>query len=386
MSQELIEGLYSRGVNESAKALGVAPATIRAWRHRGEIPERYHDTIAALWTGSETAPPPLDPVPAGHRVKGVSSLVQPDGSISAQWIKTSAEHDPAEALARAMESLEKRVVPRDGMVPCPVSPGVDDLMAWYVLGDPHFGMYSWAPETGADFDLNIAESLLVAAARDLVLRGPRARRAMLLNVGDLLHYDNSAYRTTAMSHPLDTDGRVAKVMSVAIRTITTMIDAMLEHHEHVEVDNQIGNHDAHSSLFFAAALAAYYRNEPRVKIPVNPASRHYHRFGQCLIGTTHGDKTRNEDLGSIMAAERPKDWGDSKHRAWYVGHVHHSTVKELRGVTVETFRTLAARDAWHSSAGYVSGRDMRRIVLHRDHGEVSREIVNVGALLGGRYE
>lgn len=42
---------------------------------------------------------------------------------------------------------------------------------------------------------------------------------------------------------------------------------------------------------------------------------------------------------------------------------------------------LAAADSWHSAQGYVSGRDMHRIVYHREHGEVSREVVNVAAVL-----
>lgn len=47
---------------------------------------------------------------------------------------------------------------------------------------------------------------------------------------------------------------------------------------------------------------------------------------------------------------------------------------------VESFRTLAAKDAWHSSMGYQSGRDMKCILFHKDWGEVERHTVSVQML------
>jgi hypothetical protein len=82
----------------------------------------------------------------------------------------------------------------------------------------------------------------------------------------------------------------------------------------------------------------------------------------------------------IMAADEPEKWGETKHRYWYVGHVHHQDVKEYRGGVVEYFRTLAARDAWHAGQGYRAGRDMRLIVHHREFGEIERHRADIGML------
>jgi hypothetical protein len=99
-----------------------------------------------------------------------------------------------------------------------------------------------------------------------------------------------------------------------------------------------------------------------------------------LIGATHGDTTKPEQLLGVMASDRAEDWGQTKHRYWYTGHVHHQSVREFAGVTAESFRTLAAKDAYAAGHGYRAGRDMRCIVLHRDHGEVERHRVDVGML------
>lgn len=373
-----LEILYAKGVSEAARALGVAPSTIRNWRSRGAVPERYLEAIEAMGRGEEITPPVvLDPIPAGHHVKGVSTLVAADGSVSQQWIKTRAEEESREAaIARLLRELPASVpaLPRG---PTPEGPSRPDLVAVYPMGDPHVGMLAWKHETGASFDLEIAERLMLTAIRDLVQRGPRAETALLINLGDFFHFDNSAQKTTRGDHTLDVDGRVSKVLTVGFRIMYETVRYLLEHHESVIVDTRKGNHDEHTAICLAIGLAAYFRAEPRVTVTIPHTVRGYYRFGKCLIGTAHGDRGKMTDLGAIMAEERAPEWGATTERVWFCGHVHHSTVTELRGVRIETFRTLAARDSWHAGQGYISGRDMARIVFHREYGQISREIACV---------
>jgi hypothetical protein len=110
------------------------------------------------------------------------------------------------------------------------------------------------------------------------------------------------------------------------------------------------------------------------------APRAYFRFHNTLIGVTHGDKVKAEALPLLMAAERKQDWGETSHRVWITGHVHHTSVKEFVGCTVETVNTLAARDAWHAEKGYLSDRNMKAIIHHRQNGEVARNTVSVEML------
>lgn len=320
-------------------------------------------------------------VPEGHCIVGMSTLVSGDGTTTAQWIKTKAGvPDPQKLLEEIMAEMPKKVVARKGHIKKSKKSCDGKLMACYVLGDPHLGLTAWEPECGANFDLKIAEGLMTTAIRDLVLRGPKAKKALLVSLGDLLHADNIDQHTTHGNFSLDVDGRMSKVAVTAMNIMTQMIDALLEHHDEVEVDIVGGNHSEHSEMLIAIALQSYYRNEPRISIPVYHASRHYHQFNKNLLGTVHGDKTKMEALGEIMAAEQPKAWGETTHRTFLMGHIHHSQVKELRGCTVESFRTLAARDSWNSGRGYSAGRDLRRIVYHETYGEISREVAGLAYL------
>ena len=46
------------------------------------------------------------------------------------------------------------------------------------------------------------------------------------------------------------------------------------------------------------------------------------------------------------------------------------------GVKVESFNTLAAKDAWHAGMGFTSPRTAVAITLHKDFGEVDRLTVS----------
>lgn len=324
-----------------------------------------------------------DAIPFGHVLKGVSTLVDESGNVRAQWIKTGMDRadERAAAFLHAMTGLADKW---KGLAD-PVAPRVDhddDLLCVYPMGDPHLGMFAWGLETGDNFDLEIAERNLCAAVDQLVAGSPAAKEALIINLGDFFHSDNSSNQTTRSHHALDVDTRWAKVLRVGIRTMRRCIDRALEKHGTVRVICEIGNHDDHSSIMLALCLEQYYEREPRVVIDTSPALFHWYRFGANLIGTHHGHTTKLERLPGVMACDRKEDWGQTDHRYFYTGHVHHDSAKEYPGVIVETFRTLAPKDAYAAGAGYRAGQDMKCDVVHKVHGRIQRNTVGVSRLKG----
>lgn len=316
----------------------------------------------------------------GHFVSGVAPgyalgkvTVQRNagGDVERTWERQSPSAMLAEEILREwIEGLCDSAAPAPA-IPGPVVSDID-LLAVYPLGDPHFGMLSWAKETGENFDLGIAHQLTTAAIDRLVSSSPAAHTGMLLNLGDLFHADDSTNRTRNSGAQLDVDGRFPRIAVVALDAMVHCINRLREKHARVIVRNNRGNHDPHQAFMLSVALNAHFRNDPRVKIDMSPASFYYYRFGKVLIGSTHGDGAKLDELPSIMADDMPEDWGATRYRAWHCGHFHHDQAKEYRGVTVETHRTLAAKDSWHTHMGYRSGRDMKAIIYHREFGEITR--------------
>lgn len=319
-------------------------------------------------------------VPDGFKVTGKSTLIdRRTGETVLEWVKVSRDAErQRELIAEAIEAMCEDV-PRIKPTPGPRQT-LDHLLAVYPMGDPHIGMLSWGEETGADFDLQIAERDLCAAMAYLVEQAPPAKRALIANLGDFFHADNMAGVTSRSGHVLDMDSRLPKMVRVGVRVMRQLIASALEKHETVEVVNAIGNHDDVLSMALSIMLANIYENEPRIVIHDQPTPRHYIRHGKVLIGITHGHTTKDADLPLIMATERHKDWGETTARYWYRGHHHHDAKKEYNGCIVEQFRTLAAGDAYAVSHGYLSGRDMKCIVHHAEYGEVARTICSVDML------
>lgn len=320
------------------------------------------------------------PVASPFLVKGTSTLYDEDGKQRLQWVKTALNNEKAEAVIREfIEFLAKDI---KGLAPAIKEPKHSDadLLAVYPMGDPHFGMYAWAEETGNDFDTEIAERLTCAAIDRLVESAPPAETALLLELGDFFHSDNTTNRTPQHGYQLDVDTRWARVMQIGLRAMIYCIKRLAGKHKLVRVRIKKGNHDPHASFALALALDAYFHGDERIKVDLSPAEHWYFRFGKVLIGSTHGDTTKMVNLPGVMAADRPEDWGQSRFRYWYAGHIHHVEKREFPGVVCEYFRTLAARDAYHAGHGYRAGRDMQCIVHHREFGEVERHTCDVAMI------
>ena len=379
---EFIEAVREHGSQRAAaRSLGINPSTVdkavarvrfNAAKH-GYAPE--HDWVHRT--------------PKGHVVKGVSTYYGEDpetGEVRAkgQWVKTRTEDIERKDLWMEFAEEVSGRVPAVPVVPqpCPEDDPFlgfieDKLLTVYPMGDPHVGMYAWHEECGEDFDVEIASADLLSAASALVDKSPPSATAIILNLGDFYHADTVDNMTRRGGNQLDVDTRWPRVLRAGARLMCDLIDLALRKHSKVVVRNVIGNHDDHSSIALSCIMDARYHDEPRVTVDCSPAQYWYYRHGKVLIGSTHGDKTKTTSLPLIMAHDRPEDWGQTEHRYWYTGHVHHKNVVEVGSVLCESFRTLAARDAYTAGAGYRSGRDMHAIVLDQEYGETDRYRVDI---------
>lgn len=327
----------------------------------------------------------IHPVANGFGVKGTSTLYTTDKVtgekvVSAQWVKTRRDDALAEQIVREFVATLTEDVRGLAPLTTPPSRVDEDLLAVYPMGDPHFGLYAWAEEAGEDFDLDMAERLTTGAIDRLVSSAPAAKTAIILNLGDYFHADDSKNQTPGHGHALDVDGRYTKVMRIGLRAMVHCVRRALEKHERVVVRNVRGNHDGHASFALALALDAFFCAEPRVEVDMHAAAIWAFQFGKVMISATHGDQCRMAALPGVMACDWPEMWGSTRFRYGMLGHVHHDEVKEYPGVKCESFRTLAARDAWHAGMGYRAGRDMRLIVMHKDFGEIERHRCDVAML------
>ena len=321
--------------------------------------------------------PPLPAMQPGFNVKRVSTYVGPDGDTKGQWIITEQnQKQRMEALLAALPSICE---PFAGMADPVTAPddNDDDLLAVYVMGDPHLGSHVWGAQTGADdYDLKIGERELVQGIRDLVAVAPPARKAIVLSLGDFYHFDN-LQQTTTKGTRQDGDSRWQKVFETGVRASRCVTDIALGKHEEVEDIFVPGNHDMQSSTAMAICVNQFYEREPRVTVNTNPNPFRLVRFGDVMIMICHGDESKAEKLWGVMAHDYAPDWGQTHFRYVLAGHLHHRVAQEFPGCEIERFPTLAARDRWHHGAGYRAQQTMCVDTYHRTRGRINRSIVGI---------
>ena len=366
---EYIEAIEKYGSNrKAAKALGVNNRTL----------ERSLALLRIKADGRDVLPE--NSILPGQRLRGVSNFYGPNGELKGQWIMSKADdRAQQEAFQQFIAELCEDVKGKAPQIDPPTY-STPDLLACYPIGDHHHGMYSDADETGADYDCKIAKNTLESAFDYLISIVPPAETALLINLGDYYHANDSTNETPGHGNRRDVDTRYGKVMQSGAMALVNCIIKLLAKHQRVIVWMMPGNHDPDAAFSLAMALKFYFHNEPRVYVDLGSGLYKYHRFGKNLIASHHGHGAKAQDLPLIMAADRKEDWGATMHRVWHCGHIHHKTAKEFPGCVVETHRTLAASDAWHAGKGYRSKRDLNAIVYHAEHGEIQRSRFDIGML------
>lgn len=327
---------------------------------------------------------PLDSgnyVSSGEILKGSSTLFNADGSIRLQWIKTDVEKQKVVDAIREIIDDYVEDLPKFKKIPFTSTVTSDDLLAVYPLGDPHIGMQAYKDEAGDDWDLEIAQKTFCGVMDRLVTTTPSCKKAVIVNLGDFFHRDNIAGVTERHKHSLDTDGNYLMMVDTGIKILLQMINSALEHHETVEVINAIGNHDDTGAMFLMASLKHMYENEPRVIINCTSSLFQYFSHGNSFFGVHHGHTCKADKLPLVMATDKPAEWGKSEHRYWLTGHIHHDSMKEYAGCKVESFRTIAAKDAYAQAGGYRSKQDSKALVIHKEFGEIERHTVSVSQVL-----
>lgn len=311
--------------------------------------------------------------PEGFMVKGTSTLYGKDGEKKLQWVKTKTSPEEMAILAReyleGLNSQVERELPISGRK---VSNAARDLLNLFPITDFHLGMLAWGEESGDDWDLNIAERLATDWLEAAVARAPEAGTAVLANMGDFLHWDGMDAVTPSSGHVLDADSRFQKLVRVALRLIRKMINFLLSTHEQVHVVMAEGNHDMASSVWLREGLRLIYEDNPRVSFDVNPDPYYCYEFGNTALYFHHGHKSRMDKVDTVFAGKFREIWGRARHSYGHVGHLHHQKILETNLMVVEQHRTLAAKDAYASRGGWLSGRAAAVITYHYLYGEYAR--------------
>jgi len=313
-------------------------------------------------------------VPDPFVVRGTSTLYK-DGVAKIQWVKTRLDDDKMQAIMLETVEALKENIPRVSMTEPPPL-GNDNLLNCYVITDYHMGMLAWDEECGENWDVKIAEGLIIKWFAQAIYQSPDADQAVFAQLSDFLHFDGMDAVTPASKHLLDVDSRFSKLVRSAIRVLRTIIDMLLQKHQKLHIIMADANHDPVSQIWLREWFAVMYENEPRVTVDKSPNPYNAFEFGKTVLFFHHGHKRKVSNVSEVFAAQFREMFGRTKYAYAHMGHLHHIDVKENSLMIVEQHRTLAPADAYSARGGWLSGRDAKVITYDKRFGEVSRLTIN----------
>lgn len=316
-------------------------------------------------------------VPETHIVSGVSTLYGGEGEVKAQWVKSSI-NDKELSLDVFRAALEgfKDEIPRARRIAASKRQGPTDLCNMFLITDYHLGMKSWHEETGDDWDLTIAERVLIAWFEKAIESAPNAEQAVFAQLGDFLHWDGLEAVTPTNKHVLDADTRYQKVTRVAIRVLRQITEMLLLKHARVHIVMADANHDPAGSAWLRETFYALYEKEPRVTVDTSPDTYYCFEWGQTSLFFHHGHRRKPTKLDDVLVAKFREVFGRTKFSYAHCGHLHHEHLIETNLMIVHQHRTLAARDQYASASGYMSGRDAKVLSYSKQFGEVGRIVIS----------
>lgn len=243
-------------------------------------------------------------------------------------------------------------------------------MVFMGLQDLHFGKYGWSTEVGQAYDRDICRKRLLETTEETLERVcllGKPEKFLLGAGGDFFHIDTPQNTTTKGTFQ-DVSGTFAQIMHEGFELMGDYIN-LIRTVAPVIVAPMMGNHDKTLSYALLKWLQVGFKHEKDVVIRDSAKQRHYEKYGENLIGLTHGDGPKVTELPELMGAEAVGLWSQTKHKYWFSGHFHSQWQFEFHGVQCFFVPSLSGTDRWSHQEGHAGNKNaMSAFVLDREEG------------------
>jgi hypothetical protein len=320
--------------------------------------------------------------------RGVKAAAEQAGvdveSVKHGWLKTKDASlffkNPLhkDESQKQLEELSKQLI-KDLKQFAPVYPeikrklGKKEHLLVLDPADIHIGKLADSFETGEDYNNQIAVKRVKEGVQGILnkAQGFPIDKILFIGGNDILHIDTPKNTTTSGTNQDTTEMWYRNFLIAKQLYVDVLLKLIAVADVHFTFNPS--NHDYQSGFFLADVIQTYFQNNKNITFDCSIAHRKGYRYGNNLIGTTHGDGAKQADLPLLMAQEFPIEWSKTKHRYVYTHHVHHKSSKDYAGVTVESLRSPSATDSWHHRKGFQHApQAVEGFIHHYKNGQIAR--------------
>jgi hypothetical protein len=234
--------------------------------------------------------------------------------------------------------------------------------------DLHLGKLCWEGETGENYDVKIASKRFLQSINELIQESKGFEISKILfPIGNDFFNSDTINNTTTKGTQQDEDLRWQKTFTLGVTLLVDGINLLKTLNVPVDVLIIPGNHDFSKSYFMGSYLEAWFRNDEQVMVNNGASPRKYYKFGEVLLGFTHGNEEAENSLPLLMATEKESKpmWSETKFHEWHLGHKHRKSnikysvlnknreLNEDLGIMVRYLSSLTGTEEWHHRKGFV---------------------------------
>lgn len=294
-----------------------------------------------------------------------------DGSRVSVFIKNKTEERHIERLKNEIVELAKSYAPKYPVIKR------EHSKDWHLLvidpADIHIGKLASAFETGEDYNNQIAVQRVLEWVQGILDKTSTYNIDKILFIGgnDILHIDSPKRQTTSGT-PQDTDWMWYDCFMIAKKLYVDVLEMLINVADVHFVYNP-SNHDYTNGFFLCQTIESWFNNNKNITFETDMRHRKYYKYWKNMIGTTHWDGAKQNDLALLAATEQPLIWAETNHRFFYTHHIHHKTSKDYIWLTVESMRSPSGADSRHSRNGYCwAPKWIDWFIHHKEYGQVWR--------------
>ena len=187
--------------------------------------------------------------------------------------------------------------------------------------------------------------------------------SLLILGGDIINVD-TVNNTTTRGTPQETMN-INDAFNEMEEYYETIIEALLEYSNKVQVMQLNGNHDNSLGHAFARVLKKAYSRNKRITFDVSLDHRKATMLGRNFIGGSHGDKGKKA-YPQLFATEYAEMWAKASNREYFTGHLHYELTKDDGGILQRQVPTAKQADTWHRNNGYTMASKRFQLVTYTE--------------------
>lgn len=219
--------------------------------------------------------------------------------------------------------------------------------------DVHFGRWSNINRTGESYNLVEARDRMIKGTKTFIEKFKNDKfEEIVIPIGQDFFNSEATGSTSSGRHKQDNCCDFQTMFKLGTESLIEVI-SMFSEMAPVKVIAVPGNHSYDAETCMFEVIRAYFRNDKKVTLDVNPSYRKYHIFGKNLMGFTHGADEQKR-IWSLMSVEVPGYWAMADYRYFFTGHQHHLCVDEDHGIELWTVPAVVSADAWATKSGYIA--------------------------------